>query len=185
MGFFSYAYIIEGEVDKNGVAFSVSGYSCGGPLLFSWGAGVRAPGLESLADGTLFCEEHLTPLRGYPRLDQRKDDDNSLYIEESFFPPNRNEPVLFHVLLPRRFVLMPDRKPFTLSIDANIALKDDRLFFTWPTVGGADLRFWIKQLTEKEQLTDYDLKRLLSPTVGRSPKVSFELNLGVAKVKVE
>ena len=185
MGFFSYAYVIEGEVDQNGVSLSVSAYSCGGPLLFSWGPGVRAQELESLADGTLFCEKRLTPLRGYPRLDQRQDTDNALYVEENFFPPHRDEPVLFHVLLPRRFVLMPNRKPFTLSSEANIALKNDRIFFTLPTVGGADLRFWIKQLPANESLADYDLSHLLSPLVGRTPKLSFELNLGLAKIKVE
>jgi hypothetical protein len=185
MGFFCYAYIIEGEVNHDGVSLSVSAYSCGGPLLFSWGQGVRAPGLEPLAHGTLFCEEHLKPLPGYPRLDQRQDPENSLYIEESFFPPRREEPVLFHVLLPRRYVLMPDRKPFTLSSEANIALKDNRLFFTWPTVGGADLRFWIKQLADNEVFADYDLGQLLKPSVERSPKLSFELNFGIAKLKVE
>jgi hypothetical protein len=185
MGFFSYAYVIEGEVNPGGVALSISAYSCGGPLLFSWGPGVRAQELQSLAGGTLFCEERVTPIRGYPRLDQRLDTDNELYVEESFFPPHRDEPVLFHVLLPRRFVLMPDRRPFTLSSEANIALKDDRLFFTLPTVGGADLRFWIKELQANEDFADYDLGRLLTPLVERSPKLSFELNLGVAKLKVE
>ncbi len=80
---------------------------------------------------------------------------------------------------------MPDRKPFTLSSEANIALKDDRLFFTWPKVAGADLRFWIKQLPESESFADYDLSHLLSPLVGRPPKLSFELNFGLAKIKVE
>lgn len=119
MGFFSYVYIIEGRRRNSGIDLSISAYSMSGPTLFSWGRGSRPEGMTSLADGTLFCAEHAEPLRGYPRIDSREDvdaDEGRLYyIEESFFARDRNEPVLFHVLLPNRFVIRRDRTPFTLT----------------------------------------------------------------------
>src|ERR1700724_1195886 len=109
MGFFSYAYVIEGHQRTGGIDLSISAYSMDGPTLFSWGRGSRPHGLESLADGTLFCANRAQPLPGYPRIDSQEDvdadEDGLFYIEESFFARDRNEPVLFHVALPTRFVI--------------------------------------------------------------------------------
>jgi hypothetical protein len=141
MGFFSYAYVIEGHQRAGGIDLSITAYSMDGPALFSWGRGSRSDGLESLADGTLFCAKHARPLPGYPRIDSRDDvnaEENGLfYIEESFFAPQRGEPVLFHVALPSQFVIRPDRTPFTLTKEANITAIEGRLVFTLPVVGGA------------------------------------------------
>ena len=186
MGFFSSAYVIEGDTLDGGVVFSVSAYAGDGPTLFSWGPGERAGGLESLARGTLFCAAPLRPLPGYPRVDRRaseSSEDGLHYVEESFFPYHRDEPVLFHIVLPPGYVLRPDREPFTLAPDANIAQHDDRLIVTWPRVGGADLRFWIARLRPNESFEDYDIGRLLKVPAGRWPKLTFELNLGLVKVK--
>jgi hypothetical protein len=188
MGFFSSAYIVEGKASGDAVTFSVSAYRADGPTLFSWGTGDRAAGLVPLAGGTLFCATPLQPLPGYPRVDRRAGAEASEpgfhYVEESFFPYHRDDPVLFHIVLPPGYVLRPDREPFTLSRDAHIAQRGDQLVVTWPRVGGADLRFWIARLGAKESLADYDLGRLLTAPSGPPPKVSFELNLGIVKVKV-
>jgi hypothetical protein len=183
MGFFSYAYVIQGHATKNGITFEITAYTVGGPALFSWGPGSRPPGLETLADGTLFCSQRPQLLPGYPRTDQRDGGkDDSFYIEESFFAQRRDEPVLFHVVLPPRFVIRPDRTPFTLTKNANISTTDDRLFFTLPAVGGADLRFWIARMANDSSFDDYELDRLLCAPEEKPLKVKFELNFGIAKL---
>jgi hypothetical protein len=110
--------------------------------------------------------------------------DGSFYIEESFFAQQRGEPVLFHVVLPPRFVIRPDRTPFTLTKDANISTAGDRLFFTLPAVGGADLRFWIARMADGGSFDDYELDRLLCVPETKPLKVGFELNFGIAKLKI-
>jgi len=188
MGFFSYAYVIEGRRLKGGVEFAVSAYSMGGPALFSWGHGSRPRGMTAIADGTLFCAEPMRPLPGYPRIDKRIDEKSKEpglhYIEENFFGRSRDEPVLFHVALPKRFVIRRDRTPFTLTKDANIAVVDDRLVFTLPALGGADLRFWIAPLKEGEEFGDYEIDKFLSAPTESSAKIAFELNFGIAKIKI-
>lgn len=188
MGFFSYAYVINGTESKDCITLSITAFKATGPALFSWGPGTRPPGLASIADGTLFCAEQLQMLPGYPRLDHRTANGgaslNKLCIEESFSPMKPQEPVLFHVILPPRFVIKPDLTPFTLDSNAKIAVSGDRLFFAWPKVGGGDLKFWIVRLPEKESFADYDLNRLVIAPGNGMPKVSFELNLGVAKMTI-
>jgi len=188
VGFFSYAYVIEGTEQDTEIQLSITAFKTGGPALFSWGPGTRPSGLTSVADGTLYCAEPLEPLRGYPRIDVRSDTSgerlDELQIEESFFAHSREEPVLFHVILPPRFVIQPNRLPFTLKPEANISIRDDRLFFTWPTVGGGDLRFWIARLAERDSFDTFDLGRLLVAPVNSKPKLAFELNFGIAKIKV-
>jgi hypothetical protein len=188
MGFFGHAYIIEGYANEEGVAFSVSAYSSNGPALFSWGPGVRTGGgMRGFADGTLLCEKQLRLLKGYPRRYQLHHANapapGIFQIEESFFPFDRREPVLFHIVLPHRYVLRPDRKPFTLEPTANLMQRNDQLVLTWPTVGGADIRFSIARLRDEDDFKSYDFGRLLTKPEGRS-KLSFELNLGIVKVKV-
>jgi hypothetical protein len=81
-------------------------------------------------------------------------------------------------------VLRPDKTPFTVTREANIALKRDRPFFTWPTVGGGDLRFWIAPLAQAESFADFDLKKLLPAPKRARTKLGFELNFGIAKLKI-
>ena len=188
MGYFAYAYVIEGTTEWDAIVLSVTAYSLPGSSLLSWGPGNRPRGLMPLANGTLFSARRATPLPGYPRVDRRPITDarsTEILIEESFSARGRWEPVLFHVLLPPRYVIRPDRTPFTLTTAAHIARKADRLFFTLPTVGGADLRFWIAPLVEHESFDAYDLGKLLTaPTKRQGPKVAFELNFGIAKLKI-
>ncbi len=96
----------------------------------------------------------------------------------------KEEPVLFHVALPPRFVIRPDQTPFTLTKDTSITTVGDRLVFTLPTLGGADLRFWIARLRPHETFDDYDLNRLLTAPKDDPLKIGFELNFGIAKPKV-
>lgn len=188
MGFFSYAYVIEGTEHERAVRLTITAYSTGGPALFSWGPGTRPVGLTSIADGTLFSAKPLHSLPGYPRIDERSDPSGAqldeVYIEENFSTGHRKEPVLFHVILPPRFVIRRNRTPFTLKPEANIALKNDRLFFTWPTIGAGDLRFWIARLAATESFDQFDLGSLLTAPTNSKTKLAFELNFGIAKIKV-
>jgi hypothetical protein len=189
MGFFSYAYVIEGTADDDSITLAVSAYSAHDATLFSWRPGERAPGLQPLGGGTLFCANRLDPLPGYPRLDHRKDVDGVeigvFEVEENFFAPSREEPVLFHIALPPGFVFRPKAAPFVLPADGHLAQSGDRLIFTWPTVGGGDLRFYVARLRADESLSDYDLGRILLPPVGLRRKWGFELNFGIVKFKTE
>jgi hypothetical protein len=184
MGFFSYVYVINGTESKDCITLSITAFKAEDKAFVSWGTGTRSPGLIPVleTDETLFCDKQLEKLPGYPRLDNRPATGgvslNELYIEESFLTGNK-EPVLFHVILPPRFVIRPNLTPFTLDSKANVAVKDDRLFFTWPTVGGDNLRFWIARLRETESLDHFDLYRLAVPPGNGTPKIGFELNLGL------
>lgn len=188
MGFFSYAYIVEGSRQSRGVQFKVTAYSTSGPTLFSWGRGSRSEGMNALANDTLYCAERLQPLPGYPRIDTRSDSesqDSSNYLfEESFLPLRREEPVLFHLALPKRFFIRRDRKPFTLTRDASITIVDERLVITLPALGGADLRFWIAPLKANEKFEDYEIEKFLTPLEEHSPRITFELNFGIAKIRI-
>jgi len=55
--------------------------------------------------------------------------------------------------------------------------------FTLPVLGGADLRFWIARMADDESFNDYDIGELLSAPERNSPKIAFELNFGIAKIK--
>ncbi len=73
MGFFSYAYIIEGARLKRGVRFSRTRIQWAALHFFPGGRGSRPKGMTSLADSTLFCAERTHPLPGYPLADMQSD----------------------------------------------------------------------------------------------------------------
>jgi hypothetical protein len=187
MGYFTYAYIVDGQLAKSGVDFTISAYRAGDTAYFSWGAGDRPGNMTAFASGTLFCDREMRLLPGYPRVERRKKSDfkesRFLLLEESFFPRNEHEPVLFHVVLPPGYIIRRDREPFTLTKSANVAVIGDRLVVTLPSKGNVDLRFWMAPLAEGETFDDFELNKFLSVPQKDPLKVGFEINLGVFKVK--
>lgn len=187
MGFFSYAYIVEMDGDPEEVTASVSVYRANEAALFSWGRGNRPPGMRGFAGDTLFCADDVQLLAGYPRIYSLEVPKSAaageFLLEESFFSRKKDEPVLFHVVLPAHFVPARDRTPFTLTREANVDVKGDRLFLTYPAIGGADLRFWIRAMEPGASLADFELNDLMKAPTTRGVDVEFELNIGIAKVK--
>jgi len=186
MGYFAYAYILEAEEDDTGLSMRRSVYeadlnSSGGRALFSWDRGERPDGMFEYANGSLFSSQELKLLPGYPlNLHLARDDEYS--IEEGFWPRGENDPVLYHLLLPPRFVPRPD-KPLLQPSSPNVSQWGDRLVVSYGVRGGTDIRFSIARLAEQGGFGDYDLGRVLVASKSTSAKVEVEINLGLLKVK--
>jgi hypothetical protein len=134
MGYFAYAYVVEGFADNQGVTLSTSVYShkeLRDRAFFSWGEGNPSPGLREYASGTLYSDADLSLLPGYPRtqrLGNRPGENQDLVlIEEGFMPPAEDEPVLFHFVLPSRFVPSRSRSPLAVPPNPSIIRHGDFL----------------------------------------------------------
>jgi len=188
MGYFSYAYVVEGFADDDGVNQSTSIYAehLDHPVFFSWGEGDRAPGLHSYANGTLFSDTKLTQAPGYPRTqrlgDRAGESPDLVLIEENFTPRDANEPVLFHFVLPPHFVPRPDLSPLVTPSIPSVIRRGDALTATFVAKGGGDVRFWLSRLTNQTSFDDYDLYRIFNAPATKNANVTFELNLGIVKV---
>jgi hypothetical protein len=186
LGFFANAYVVEVIEDDTGLSLSRTIYEVDlnkpSRALFSWDCGERPTGMHSYADGTLFCSKELRMLPGYPFRWHAKRDDEYL-IEEGFLPEQKEDPVLFHLLLPHRFVPCPDR-PLEQPSKPNVARWGDRLIVSYGVFGRADIRFWIRRIADGEGFKDYDLTRVLEATPSRSIKMEIEVGIpGVFKMK--
>lgn len=188
MGYYGCAYIVEGSADSKGVTLTTTVLTPAlgqGRALFYWSEGERPPGLFSYASGSLHCTSQLMQLPGYPSTERRGnqpgESERLVLIEEDFRAQSADEPVIFHFLLPPRFVPCPDRQPLVTPSRPSIIAKDDRLSVTFVATGAADVRFWIKLLESTEKLADYDLTRLFDKPAERSTKATLEINLGVVK----
>jgi hypothetical protein len=190
MGYFAYAYVVEGSADNEGVTLSTSLYAgpVDRPTFFSWGEGDRSQGLHAYAGGTLYSEADLSVLRGYPRTqrlgDRPGENPNLVLIDEAFTPFSEAEPVLFHFVLPPRFVPSRNRTPMAVPKDSWICRHGDLLTTTFVTKGGGKVCFWISRLQDGEQFDDYDLNSLFNAPSTKAAKVSFELNLGIVKIAI-
>lgn len=188
MGYFAYAYIVEGAEDDSGISMTRSIYRAhlSQRALFSWDRGDRPPGMKAYADGTLFCSEHLELLPGYPlRQSYRADEGGSpdeMLLEEGFVPEFDEEPVLYHLMLPPHFVPRPDRAPLQQPGTPSVLQDGGRLIISYAVQGGADIRFRIARLRDHDRFENYDLSHILKAPSSRAAKVSFEVNLGVVKL---
>jgi hypothetical protein len=188
LGYFAYAYIVEAVEDESGLAITRSIYRehLDRRALFSWDEGERPPGMHEYADGTLFCSEQLNLLPGYP-LRQRLSNDNGtplFLMEEGFSPEYKEEPILFHILLPTRYVPRPNLTPLQQPSTPSIIKREDRLVVSYAVQGGGDIRVWIGRMAEGDGFGSYDLNRVLQAPSSTSAKVTFELNLGIVKVSI-
>lgn len=189
MGYFGCAYVVEGSADEAGVAltttvFSASGLASGRALFF-WSEGERPPGLFPYAGGSLFCTERLRVLPGYPVTERRGNADGEradlVRIEEDFHPQAPDEPVIFHFVLPDRFVPCPHLTPLVTPSRPSVIRRGDHLTATFVATGSADVRFWIQRLGDGVSLDDYNLTRLFDKPSVSSAKASIEINLGILK----
>jgi hypothetical protein len=183
VGYSAYAYTVEAYAENAAVMQTVNCYRAPGgeTALFSWAQGERAPGMHEYADGSLFCDAPLQLLSGYPRRERAEAADglpDRVLLEHNFSARSREEPVLFHLLLPPRFVPRPNLDPLIQPSRPNIALRSDQLVVTYLSRGGADVRFWIECLQPSEKWADFDLTRVLREPATRSTKASLKFAAG-------
>ena len=190
MGFFANLYLVEAEADSSGgiVTTSVFGAESAPLVYFSWVQGVRDEHLYPYGDGTVFSNAKLDLLPGYPVRERfgesENNDPNRFLLEASFQPRAAADPVLFHLVLPPRFVPQPDQEPFDQPSKPFAYSRGDRLVVTYPTVGGGAIRYWVRRLPAGESFDSYDLNRAFTRAEQRPARFEFELNLGICKLKV-
>jgi hypothetical protein len=186
MGYFGHLYLV--EVNAHGdaieVATSVLGAEIGQTPYFCWGVGDRPPGLHAYAENTAFSDRPLRPLPGYPLVEKYGPDESRILLEASFTPKHADDPVLFHFLLPDRFVPRRDQAPLIQPTPPFVCVVENRLTATYPVVGAAEIRFWIARLEAEDSLENYDVAQILHPAEKRATKVELEFNLGIFKVKL-
>jgi hypothetical protein len=185
MGFFANLYVVEGTANKKAVKLrtTVYGSDIGPRAYFCYGPGKRPEGLYPYAGGTVLCDTELKMLTGYPLVETHEGLDKCL-VEANFTPRNPDDPVLFHFILPSRFIPRRDMKPLDQPGRPILFSVGDRVIATYPVIGPATIRFWTTRLRKTESIADYELEKLLHPEEERGAKVGFEFNLGFFKVKI-
>lgn len=188
MGFYGCAYVVEGEADAEGVTLTTTVFGPAGDLdraLFFWSEGARPPGLHSYANGSLHSSVPLWPIAGYPSTERRGaapgESASLILIEENFRAQSSNEPVLFHFLLPRRFVPRRDLAPLITPSRPSVLLRDDRLSVTFVTTGEASVAFWAEAMSPGSDFASYDFNSLFDKPAVKSGKATIEINLGIVK----
>jgi hypothetical protein len=184
MGYFANLYVLEANANGADIATrtTIYGNEIGAAAYFCWGPGERPNQLHSYANGTMLCDTELKSLPGYP-LEERSENSTEFLIEANFQPRRADDPVLFHLILPKRFIPRRDMKPLEQPNKPFLYTTDDRIVATYPSVGTTAIRFWITRIGEQESLADYDLHKLLHPDEERPTKIGFEFNLGIFKLK--
>lgn len=187
MGYFANLYVAEltAKPDDVETRTLIYGREIGGRAYFSVGEGERPPGLHSYANGTVFSDVELRLLPGYPLIQREGDDSETCLFEANFTPRQGDDPVMFHFLLPERFIPRRDKKPLDQPTIPFVSRVGDRLSATYPVIGPGTFRFWVEQLRTARSLDEYDLQKLFHPDEVRSVKWGFEFNLGFFKAKVE
>ena len=190
MGYFAHLYVIDCSADQDGVTLvtNIFGSELAPTTYFSWGVGQRPPGMYEYADGTVVSETQLRLLPGYPLVERcgiaALGDSDHCLIEASFEPRSSSDPVLYHLLLPSRFVPSRARQPFVQPVAPSVSRLRERLIATYPVVGSADIRFWISRLPADESLENYAITQLFHPEAKQGLRAEFEFNLGFCKIKL-
>jgi hypothetical protein len=187
MGYFGHLYLV--EVNDHGSTVKVTTSVLGadihhGTAYFSWGAGDRPEGLHSYAEGTVFSDQALQLLPGYPLVESYDQAENRVLLEATFNPKHSDNPVLFHFSLPDRFVPRPNEDPLDQPSPPFVCRSKSRLTATYPVVGPATIRFWIARMDAEDSLDNYRLGKLLHPAEKRATRVEVEFNLGIFKLKL-
>jgi hypothetical protein len=184
MGYFANLYVVQAETTNKGITIRTMIY-CSENVTrayFCWGPGERPSGLFSFAEKTVFCDTELRLLPGYP-LDEGFDHPDQCLVEANFSPQKADDPVLFHIVLPKRFIPRRDMKPLEQPDRPFVYTMDERVIATYPVIGPAAIRFWITRIGATESIADYELHKLLHPDEERPSKIGFEFNLGIFKLK--
>jgi hypothetical protein len=190
MGYFGHLYLVDMSTGEVGVttATSVYGADIGATAYFSWGAGRRPTGMHEYAEGSVVTNAPLALLPGYPLIEgaevEPAEDPGRMLVEASFDPPKVDDPVVFHFMLPPRFVPRRDLQPFEQPQEPSVFRWRDRVVATYPVVGRASFRFWIARIDDGESLDTYDLTKVFHPAPRQSWNVEAEFNVGLFKVKV-
>jgi hypothetical protein len=186
MGYFANLYTVEADATDVTVRTQTMIYrsDIGSFAYFCWGPGERPPGLYPYAGGTVLCDVELRLLPGYPMVETLGANSDRGLIEANFRPLNDEDPVLFHFVLPTRFIPRRDMKPLEQPIRPFIYSSGERIIVTYPVVGQTTIRYWITRLKDDESIADYEQEKLLHPDEERPSKVAFEINLGILKVKL-
>jgi hypothetical protein len=186
MGFFANLYIAEIEAIDGRVQTrtSVYGSEIGPRAYFSFGEGQRPPGLYSYANGAIVSDVELKLLPPYPLIEVESEDPDIRLFEAGFTPRDQQDPVMFHFVLPERFIPRRDREPFEQPRAPFVSRVGDRLCATYAVVGAANFRFHIERLEEGRTLDSYDPVKLFHPEGAKSTKVGIEFNFGILKFKL-
>jgi hypothetical protein len=190
MGYFGLAHVVEGTSDADGVVLTTTVYSAAefeeGKALFFWGKGKRPEGLFPYARNTLFCTQELQRLKGYP-VEERcgsgpGENADLVLVKNDFTSKDPADPIIFHYVLPERFVPCPDRKPLKTPSQPSIKILDDRfLTATFVATGHADVEFWMRRLEPTDAFDQYNLANLFDKPADDAANVRVEVNLGVLK----
>lgn len=143
MGYFTNLYIVDiAEVEGDKITVRTEVY--GGPhdrAYFCWGTGERPANMHSYAYGTVVCDKELALLTGYPAIETHSGAE-SLLIEASFNPMGTDDAVLFHFVLPERFIPRRDLEPLEQPTRPFVYLANGRIVVTYPTQGRKDARIF-------------------------------------------
>lgn len=186
MGYFANLYIVEADATDAAVSTRTMIYSSEiGPVAyFCWGGGQRPPSLHSYAGDTLQSDAKLELLPGYPLVETLGAIPDRALLEANFQPRHENDPVLFHFVLPERFVPRTDMNPLQQPFCPLVCVHHERFVVTYPVVGPATIRFWITRMANSESIADFDYKQLLHRDEKRLANVGVEFNFGVLKLKL-
>ncbi len=186
MGYFANLYVVEALATDEEVEVRTTIYrsEVGEKAYFCHGSGERPGGLQSYAGGTIFCDRELDLLPGYPLVERRSNDDGCL-LESDFTPAKSDDAVLFHFVLPPRFVPRRDREPLDQPDRPIVDVHDDRVIVTYGVTGPAVIRFAISPLSPDDELHDYQLHKLLHPEEKDGRRFGFKLNAGLVELKYD
>jgi hypothetical protein len=186
MGYFANLYLVEVEATEEQIKTrtSVYGSEIGPRAYFSFGEGQRPPGLYSYAAGAIVSDVELKLLPPYPVVEVESENPDTCLFEAGFTPRDQQDPVMFHFVLPERFIPRRDREPFEQPRAPFVSRAGDRLRATYAVVGAADFRFHIERLEEGGTLDSYDIVKLFHPEGAKSTKVGVEFNFGILKFKL-
>lgn len=180
MGYFANLYLVEVQRDGDSTVVETNIYRGGvdRTAYFTWGAGDRPGGFRSYAHDTLFSDAKLKLLPAYPRI-EKYDSSEPFLLDASFEPKQRDDAVLFHIVLYQSYVPMRNREPFIQPGRASVFIDERIISLTYPVRGSGQLQFWVTPIRAGESLTDYDLTKITVPSVKnqRTAKVGFSIGL--------
>lgn len=185
MGYFANLYIVEADATDRAIKMktTIYGSEIGPVAYFCWGPGERPAGLHPYAGGSVQCDAELKLLPGYPLIETLGPNPDEALIEANFRPRHDEDPVLFHFVLPERFIPRRDLKPLDQPCRPFVYALGERIVATYPVVGPTSIRFRITRLRDNESIAGYEHEKLLHPDEERAAKLGVEFNFGVFKLK--
>ncbi len=185
MGYFANLYIVEVDVADGVIKARTTIYGnwVNKDSYVCWGPGERPSGLHSYANGTVCSDVELKLLPGYPMIETVGTSPDEALIQANFRPKGEKDAVLFHFVLPERFIPRGDLQPLDQPTEPFVYPAGERIVVTYPVEGRATVRFRISRIENHESLADFQYEKLLHSEAGRSLKVGVELNLGLFKLK--